>query len=203
VNYETYQQLFNEILDNGHTPYPYNNEAYLNYTKLNRSRMKRWDKQLILDEQLIEKLKALDSPQHWIIITEPWCGDAAHIIPFLIRMAAQNNLITYDIQLRDSEPFLIESYLTNGSKSIPKLVARDSSGNDLFTWGPRPQAAQELRTTLITSNTDPEATKIALQHWYNEDKGESLHQELTALLNEVLTSKPHNSTIFYPRLTGS
>ncbi len=60
MNYETYQQLFNEILDNGHTPYPYNNEAYLNYTKLNRSRMKRWDKQLVLDEQLIEKLKALE-----------------------------------------------------------------------------------------------------------------------------------------------
>ncbi len=117
-------------------------------------------------------------PQHWIIITEPWCGDAG-------------------------EPFLIESYLTNGSKSIPKLVARDSSGNDLFTWGPRPQPAQELRTTLITSNTDPEATKIALQHWYNEDKGESLHTELTALSNEVLTSNLHNGTILHSGLTGT
>lgn len=194
VNYETYQQLFDEILDKGHRPYPYNNEAYLNYTKLNRPRMKRWDKQLILDEQLAVKLKALKTSQHWIIITEPWCGDAAHSIPFLIRMAEQNNLITYDIQLRDSEPFLIESYLTNGTKSIPKLIARDSNGNDLFTWGPRPKPAQELRTTLMTSNTDLETTKIALQHWYNEDKGESLHHELTTLLSETLSSKPGTAT---------
>ena len=132
MNYTEYKQLFDKILDNPNPLYPYDDAMYLDYTRLNRSRMKRWDRQLKLDENLIFRVKQMTVPQNWIIITEPWCGDAAHIIPFLVRLTEQHDLISYDIQLRDSEPFLIESYLTNGTKGIPKLIVRDAGGNDIF-----------------------------------------------------------------------
>jgi len=178
MNYSNYSQLFDAILGTAVPAPPYDDAMYLDYTKLNRSRMKRWDKQLKLDENLVSRIRQISSPQHWIIITEPWCGDAAHIIPFLVRLAEQNNLISYDIQLRDSEPFLIDSYLTNGTKSIPKFIVRDESGNDLLVWGPRPKGAQELMDRMKADNADFETTKIALQQWYNEDKGVSLCKEL-------------------------
>lgn len=178
MNYSNYSQLFDAILGTAVPASPYDDAMYLDYTKLNRSRMKRWDKQLKLDENLVSRIKQISSPQDWIIITEPWCGDAAHIIPFLVRLAEQNNLISYDIQLRDSEPFLIDSYLTNGTKSIPKFIVRDESGNDLLVWGPRPKGAQELMDRMKADNADFETTKIALQQWYNEDKGVSLCKEL-------------------------
>jgi len=143
--------------------------------------MKRWDKHMKLDENLVSRLKQITSPQHWIILTEPWCGDAAHIVPFLIRMTEQNTHITYDLQLRDSEPFLIESYLTNGTRSIPKLIVRNGQDNDLFTWGPRPEGAQQLMNRMKAGNADFETTKIALQNWYNNDKGISLCGELANL----------------------
>ena len=183
MNYQTYQELFETILSDKHPLHPYDEPAYINYTKLNQSRMKRWDKHLELNEALVEKIKSLTSKQHWIIITEPWCGDASHIIPFLMRLAEQNELITYDLQLRDSPPFLIESYLTGTSKSIPKLIVRNEKGVDVFTWGPRPKEAQALFNELKSKNVEFEASKIALQNWYNEDKGRSLCNELLALFD--------------------
>jgi len=182
MKYNEYKQLFDDILENPGPASPYDDEMYLNYTKLNRSRTKRWDKHLVLDEKLVAQLKQISKPQHWIIITEPWCGDAAHIVPFLIKIAEQNEMISYDIQLRDSEPFLIESYLTNGTKSIPKLIARDNDGNDLFVWGPRPQEAQNIADEMKALEADFESTKIALQKWYNDDKGRSLCRELSGLV---------------------
>ena len=182
MNYAQYKQWVDEILNHSNPAHPYNDEAYLNYTKLNRSRMHRWDQQLVLSEDLVTQLKQVSEPQHWIIISEPWCGDAAHIVPFLVRMAEQNEKIRYDIQLRDSEPHLIESYLTNGTKSIPKLIVRDKLGNDLFVWGPRPKEAQQLVDTLKAENTDFEATKVALQHWYNHDAGKLLCEEVAGCL---------------------
>lgn len=178
MNYIEYKQLFDTILDNPSPEYPYDDAMYQDYTKLNRSRMNRWSKQLVLDDNLVSRIKQIAAPQHWIIITEPWCGDAAHIVPFLIRIAELNDCISYDIQLRDSEPFLIESYLTNGTKSIPKLIVRDENGQDIFNWGPRPKGAQQLMDKMKAENADFETTKIALQNWYNKDKGVSIYSEL-------------------------
>lgn len=181
MNYHQYQQLFEEVLHGENRVHPYNDHAYLSYTESNRARMKRWDQELELEEKLLEKLKGIGAPQHWIIITEPWCGDASHIIPFLVRMTEHNSFITCDIQLRDSEPFLIGSYLTNGAKSIPKLVVRDANGRDVFNWGPRPGPAQQLMDELKAAGADLETLKTALHHWYAEDKGVSLCGELTKL----------------------
>ncbi len=187
MNYDQYRQLFDEILKDPHPDPPYHKESYMNYVRLNRTRMKRWDKQMDLDENFLKQLKQIDQPQHWVIITEPWCGDAAHVIPFLVRMAEENENITYDIQLRDSEPFLIEQYLNDGKKSIPRVIIRDEGNNDLFVWGPRPQEAQMLLDQMKDQGSDSESTKIALQNWFNHDKGISLTGELAArLFDEVV-----------------
>ncbi|MFD2874142.1 thioredoxin family protein [Mucilaginibacter ximonensis] len=178
MTYADYNNLFQQILDSEHPHAPYDAADYLHYTRLNQTRMRRWDRQLTLNNQLVDALKKLDQKQHWIIITEPWCGDAAHILPFLMQLAACNPLISYDIQLRDSPPFLIESYLTNGAKSIPKLIVRDEHGADIFNWGPRPKPAQQLRDTLKAADASYDVINNALQQWYNQDKGVSLCEEL-------------------------
>ena len=182
MTYAAYKQLFKDILEQPHPPKPYDNEMYLQYTKLNQSRMNRWDKRLELSPELVKKIKGITTPQHWIIITEPWCGDAAHLVPFFIAMTALNSLITYDIQLRDSEPFLINSYLTNGSKSIPKLVVKDAEAKDVLVWGARPEGAQAVMENLQAQQADFETIKVALQKWYNEDKGTAVSAEIEALL---------------------
>ncbi len=42
------------------------------------------------------------------------------------------------IIFRDDNPELMNRYLTNGSKSIPKLIAFDKANSELFTWGRDP-----------------------------------------------------------------
>ncbi len=188
MTYGDYQQLFDYILSKRHAEHPYDDEHYMNYTRLNQARMKRWDKQLELSEALVGTIKSIRNKQHWIIITEPWCGDAAHILPFLMRLVQHNPLITYELQLRDSPPFLITAYLTDGSKSIPKLIVRDQTGNDIFSWGPRPKGAQALFYGLRAQKADFETSKVALQQWYNTDKGKSLCNELSALFTQPSNS---------------
>lgn len=182
MNYQTYLQVFDEILSASNPLPPYDNADYLEYTRLNHTRMKRWTKTLQLDDELVELIKRIKEKQHWIVIVEPWCGDVAPSLPFILRLIEQNPLLSYDLQLRDSEPFLINDYLTNGTKSIPKLVVRNEQGDDLFTWGPRPAAAQQLMDRLKAANVDFETMKIELQNWYNEDKGKSMQAELKGLL---------------------
>ncbi|MBL4648675.1 MAG: thioredoxin family protein, partial [Aureispira sp.] len=161
---------------------PYDEESYINYVKLNNSRMKRWTKQGFIEPELAAAILAIDQPQKWILITEPWCGDAANSIPYIEKMAALNPNITIEVQLRDSESE-IDNYLTNGGKSIPKLITRDTDGNDIFTWGPRPAEAQALVQKQKGSDASIDEKYGEILHWYKEDKGKSIQNEFLDLLS--------------------
>ena len=182
MNFQSYLTYFTSILDNPTPQPPYDNPDYFNYTKMNWSRMNRWLKHGALSEEIKATLSEIHVPQTWIVITEPWCGDAAHIVPFFHLAAQLNPLISIDYELRDSEPFRINEYLTNGGKSIPKLIIRNERGEDLVTWGPRPAACQVLYDRLKAENADFETVKIELQKWYNKDEGKEIKHELSGLL---------------------
>lgn len=181
MNYADYLQYTQHLLSGSNYPPPYDKPAYLKYTRLGHSRMKRWDRSLILHENLVNHVRSIDQPQTWIVITEPWCGDAAPMLPFIARLAEENPQILLDIQLRDQPPFLIDKYLTNGGRSIPKLIVRDEVGKDLFTWGPRPASAKQLIHELSGSNAEKSDIVVALQNWYNDNKGKEMQQEWLAL----------------------
>ncbi len=183
MNFKEYQAYFQEILHAENPAAPYDNPDYLNYTKLNWSRMNRWLKTGVLNDTFKAVVGKIATPQQWIVITEPWCGDAAHSVPFLEMAAALNTAITISYELRDSEPFRINQYLTNGGKSIPKLIIRNAEGTDLATWGPRPAKCQELYNRLMAENADFETVKTELQHWYNADGGKSVQQELLEIIS--------------------
>ena len=184
MNFSQYQSHFQDILHNEAPAAPYDNPDYFNYTKLNWSRMNRWLKTGQLSEEIKEIISSIHGKQSWIVITEPWCGDAAHIVPFIEMMAQLNDNITLSYELRDSEPNRIEQYLTNGkSKSIPKLIIQNEKGEDLAVWGPRPAACQIIYDELHAKNVDFETLKTALQHWYNNDEGNEIMKELSALLS--------------------
>ena len=183
MDFKTYQLTFMEIMADTQPSFPYDNPDYLNYTRLNWARLQRWLKAGILDEELVNAIIRINEAQFWTVITEPWCGDAAHTLPFVHRLSELNALINVDYQLRDTPPFLINSYLTNGSKSIPKLVIKNNAGQLIGVWGPRPANCQRLYDQMLSDHVDIEQKKLALQQWYNADKGLSFQNELLALIN--------------------
>jgi hypothetical protein len=182
MNFQEYQEYFSSILNSASPQVPYDKPAYFDYAKLNWSRTNRWLKLGVLSEDLKITISGISAPQHWIVITEPWCGDAAHILPFIHLAASLNPNIHVEYQLRDTPPFLIDNYLTGQSKSIPKLVIRDEREKDLAVWGPRPAECQLLYSRLIAEQADFEITKTELQKWYNKDQGKMLQMELNVIL---------------------
>lgn len=183
MNFQEYAALFDNILNAEKPTPPYDNADYFQYTKMNRSRMNRWLKQNPLTEETKAVIASISQKQQWIVITEPWCGDAAHIVPILYLMSGENDHISFSLQLRDSGSE-IEQYLTGGTRSIPILIVRDANGNDLFHWGPRPAAAKKVYEALKEKKADFEETKIALQQVYNSDKSTGIQQEVCTLLQQ-------------------
>ncbi|PKR80502.1 thioredoxin family protein [Brumimicrobium salinarum] len=182
TTWASYLAKFDEILSQDNPPAPYDEAAFLDYLKLNRSRQKRWLKTANIDIELKKTIEKIDQEQTWYVITEPWCGDAAHSVPFIYKMTQLNPNIDLKIVWRDTEPYMIEDYLTNGGKSVPKVVIRDKNENDLHVWGPRPVECQKLYEELKAKDADFEEQKVALQNWYNKDKGVSIQKEFNGLL---------------------
>lgn len=183
LTWKEYVQLFEEIIQNPAPFAPYDNPAYFNYLKLNYARQNRWLKRGGILPELVELIHSLPE-QEWILITEPWCGDAAHSNPFIKMMADINPKISLQVVLRDTPPFLIEHYLTNGGKAIPKLIIRDKNDHDVAVWGPRPEPCQVIFIELKKRNADFEEQKVALQNWYNSDNGQTIQQEFLQVFSK-------------------
>ncbi len=188
MKWNQYIDLFDDVLLNKVTTAPYDDEQILNYVKLNISRIKRWVKKGVITNEAREIISSIDEKQNWILISEPWCGDASQISPFIYLMSELNPLINLQIQLRDSEGSEIDKYLTNNSKAIPKLVVRDELGNDLFVWGPRSLECHNYFLELKQSELSEADQKAKLQEWYNNDSGVSFQSEFTQTLKEQIAS---------------
>lgn len=158
-------------------------EAYKHYTQLSFKRMKRWAKVGKLLPEMEEKIKSINEPQKWIVLTESWCGDAAHSYMFWQKMADLNPNITLEWKLREEHPDLMEQYLTNGGKSIPKLIAFNQEGEELFNWGPRPKHIQKRYWELREADKEYKEIMLEIQGLYNTDKGESLQREMLDLMD--------------------
>lgn len=184
MNFNDYQQQFEAILSGALTSGVYEDPHFVNYTKLNHSRMNRWLKKGELLAETKRALATIQTRQKWLLITEPWCGDAAHIVPFIVMMAEQNKSISLEIQLRDSNSE-IDSYLTNGGKAIPKLIIRNEANEDLAIWGPRPAQCQKVFTALKESGAELDELKIGLQEWYNGNHGVAIQEEICVILSTI------------------
>jgi hypothetical protein len=76
----------------------------------------------------------------------------------------------------------MDLYLTNGTKSIPRLVVFDIEGNELFTWGPRPKVLQSLIHQWKREGIVRPELYEKLHLWYSRDKGKEIEAEITEIL---------------------
>lgn len=153
------------------------------YRKLNLARVNRVEKTYQPSEKIKEKVSNINK-QIWLVITEDWCGDSAQNLPAIAKIASLSNNIDLKIVLRDQNLDLMDLYLTDGKRSIPKLIAFDENFNELFIWGPRPQNAQILFDNLKDKGLAKEEIIKELHTWYAKDKCQSLENEFIELLKQ-------------------
>lgn len=190
IDYSDFKRLMKRLVLDKFTTGDVISEAFINYTMLNEKRMSRWDKKIIVPEDIEAKIKAYNTKVIWLVITESWCGDAAHVLPVVNKVAELNDAIDLRIALRDDNEDLMNLFLTNGSKSIPKLIMIDANTMEVVsTYGPRPKKATKLVNDYKEQHgkLTPEF-KQDLQVWYNKDKGQSTLEDLTEMLCEFQPS---------------
>ncbi len=187
MGYEEYRRLIDSLLIVGRSTAQSDSEKLAAYSRLNVARMNRLDKTTIILPEVAATLHHVTSAQTWAVLTEGWCGDAAQIIPVLHRMSVENPLITLKLLLRDENTALMDQFLANGkSRSIPKLIALNSQGEVLFTFGPRPAALQQLFYERTAAGIPAEKVKEEVHAWYAADKTSSIQLEIRDLLQGVL-----------------
>ncbi|SHI41121.1 Thiol-disulfide isomerase or thioredoxin [Hymenobacter daecheongensis DSM 21074] len=186
-SYPAYRKLIDELLADGKTTGPEQSEALTDYTRLNLQRMRRLDKTTHLLPAVQTALAGLRQRYVWLIITEGWCGDASQIVPVLEAIAqASGGKISTHYVLRDEHPALMDRYLTNGARAIPKLVVlHPDTLTEVAQWGPRPAPAQKLLLDLKAQGATHEQYAEQVHAWYAHDKTQTTQGELLALLQRL------------------
>ncbi|MEZ5305677.1 MAG: thioredoxin family protein [Pyrinomonadaceae bacterium] len=183
MSFEEYIGLLDSLLARNETTGTNQSEKMVGFGKLNRQRMKRLMNTYRVPVEVRETANSLSRPLIWLILTEGWCGDAAQNIPVIEKIAEANDLIETRYLLRDENIELMDRNLTNGARSIPKLICLDGESlAELGTWGPRPKPAMELFIALREEGVEKDEILERVQRWYLNDKERSATLELGELL---------------------
>ena len=185
-SYEEYRALINKLYESGKTTGTDHSEAMLDYTKMNIQRMNRLDKTIEINEEIRTDLATIPDQLNWLVLTEAWCGDAAQNIPILSKMANASSKIHLRFLLRDENLEVMDQYLTNGGRAIPKLIMLDQDFNEIVSWGPRPSEVQNIvLENKRTANLSYSEFAKVVQKWYAKDKGETLQREMMEILQRI------------------
>lgn len=184
-SYQEYKKIIADLLQVGKTSGAIQTEALVNYSRLNETRMHRLDKTIVINEAIISKLKAFQFHYIWLVISEGWCGDAAQLLPIFNKMSEVSDTIELKIVFRDDNENLMNLFLTDGNKSIPKLIILDKNSlNVIADWGPRPKGAIELIQNYKEKfGVIDDTIKTELQMWYLQDKGLSTQKEIMEFIS--------------------
>ena len=187
-SYPEYRKLVSDLLKDDKSTGNEQSPALTNYSHLNDTRMNRLDKTLKVPQENAHKLESLNNEYIWLVISEGWCGDAAQLLPVFNKLVeASEGKIDMRIVLRDENEELMNLFLTNKGKAIPKLIVinKETSGA-LAHWGPRPKGAIDLIENYKKEHgAIDDAAKADLQMWYLHDKGMSCQEEIIWMMLDL------------------
>jgi len=127
-------------------------------------------------EWAVESFTA-SSIRRLLALSADWCGDAANTIPVVAGLADRVPGMELRLLERDRHYDLMRRYLTDGSKSIPIVIALDREFRELGHWGPRPSVLQAW--VVANKQMIPSPRRYAFaRRWYAKDRGESTLREL-------------------------
>ncbi len=187
--YPQFVQFTEQLVAENRTTGSNQSEAYLNYTRMCLQRMNRWNKTAKVSAKMAHLVESIPEPQIWLVITEAWCGDGAQSIPYLAKLEELNPQIQLRIIMRDEYPEIMDAYLTNGARSIPKLVAFTQDLKvELFTWGPKPEYLMNRHKAYKhdAQGLSYSAFLEEIHLWYAKNKNQDLEAELFPLIQATL-----------------
>ena len=155
------------------------------YSKYNDERSGRVKEAYVMNTDFRATLEAINEPQLWMIITEDWCVDSAYTLPIFYAAAVSNSQIKIRILPRDSNLDIMDQYLTNEARSIPKLVIFTMEGQELGVWGPRPATLQAMRKEMKDAGESGNIISQKSVEWYEAGGWREVEKELNILLRNL------------------
>ncbi len=201
LSYEDFKERVSSLYEEGRPTSGEDSDApLLEFTQLNINRLSRNEKTNKIKPELVSTLSNFPRPMYWLVLAEGWCGDVAESLPVIYKMAQPHTHITLGIIFRDQNLNIMDQYLTNGGRGIPKLIILDQENlEEIASWGPRPRPIQSF-VEEKKQEQDQYDTKMewvnsiheGMHKWYAQDKGQTLQDEIKNILQsarEQVTAK--------------
>ena len=157
--------------------------AFLDYSQKNVDKMKNVYQQTGIDPTVAEELKGLSREIRMLALGADWCGDAVANLPPIARLAELNSRLQLRIVDRDRHDDLMEQFLTNGAKSIPKVIVANGNMERFVTWGARPAACQAIMDQNKGKMPKEEIIPM-IRDWYEKDKGRTVLFEIWGAISQ-------------------
>ena len=146
------------------------------------------------DAEFIALLK--EKKPHVLVITEDWCGDAMMNNAILRKITDAADVDVHCVY-RDENLELMDRYLTNGGRSIPKYIILSEDGHVLADWGPRAPKVQEFvdeKKSVLPEKEDPQFDlhmktvigEISDGFVYNEEFWSIVYEDLRQVFEKAL-----------------
>lgn len=137
-----------------------------------------------IPDDLVARARNLAGHWHLLVLTEDWCGDAIDAVPVLARLADCTPALELRCLRRDRNLDLMDDHLTDGARSIPKLLVYDDAFGERGSWGPRPAELQAW--VLREGKALTSAARYEHIHaWHARDGGRCVVTEVLTVLEQV------------------
>ncbi|MDA0752464.1 MAG: thioredoxin family protein [Verrucomicrobia bacterium] len=121
----------------------------------------------------------------WLFITDDWCVDSAYSLPLIQWGAQQRPDVELRILMKDDQPDIMDLFLTQGKRSIPKWVGLGRGGEVMFSWGPQPDAIRAIRQALMDGGVEGRLVSQTTVEWYANEGWLEVDKELTTILSQI------------------
>ena len=159
-------------------------EAMLASAQTNADLWAAVSRRAVVPQQFVDRVNALGSQWHLLVLSADWCGDAVNTVPVIAQLAMQSSNMDLRVLERDANFDLMDAHLTGTSRSIPAVIALGEDYVERGWWGPRPAALQ--RWTLGEGQGLDKAERYKhIRTWYARDHALTTLDEVVTMLEHA------------------
>lgn len=129
----------------------------------------------------LRRVRTLHGAWHLLVLTEDWCGDGIHTLPFLARLSQLALNLDLRVLRRDRHPALMDEHKSGHARAIPVVMILDDEFVERGWWASRPSELQALMDGPWR-RLPPRERELVKRRWQARDRGTSALEEIIALL---------------------
>ena len=159
-------------------------DEYFANIELRREMWDGIDSRATIPDDLVARAGNQNAERHLLVITMDNCGDAINILPYIARIVELNDSVDMRMVQREESPELMNSHLTDGSRSVPVVIILDADFNELAWWGPRPREIQQW-VMEEGMKLEPKVRYKETRRLYARARGRTIITEFLDLMESV------------------